>query len=228
MKREKVIQKVAECIHLIPCPHPIRVAIDGVDASGKTTFANELGLILEHTQRQIIRASVDSFHLPKQERYSKGKFSPVGFYNCSYNYQALIENLLKPLGPSGDRHFKTAVFDLLNDRPISPPTETAQPNAILLLDGIFLLRQELIPFWDFTIYLHTDFDQSFSRGVARDASLLGSEEQAARHYRMRYIPGQKLYQAEIHPRDKADILIDNSDVKTPRILKIFNKLIQSN
>ena len=227
MKRKTIIKKIAEFIHQFPCSHPLRVAIDGVDASGKTTFADELAAWLENTRRQIIRASVDDFHYPKKIRRSQGDLSPQGFFNSSFNYPALIRHLLEPLGPSGSLRFKPAAFNLQKDRSITPSTQTAQPDAILLLDGIFLLRPQLISFWDLTIYLHTDFDQSFSRGIARDAKLYGSEEEASRRYQARYIPGQKLYLAEVHPQDKADILIDNSNLDSPSILKISNKLIQS-
>ena len=227
MKRKLIVQKIAECIHRMPSMHPLRVGIDGVDASGKTSFADEIAAQLAHTQRQIIRASVDDFHQPREVRRMKGELSPHGFYSDSYNYAALTHHLLEPLGPTGDRHFKTAAFDLQNDRQINPPTQTAQRDAILLMDGIFLLRSEIFTFWDLTIYLDIDFSRSFSRGVARDAKLYGSKEKAARRYEKRYIPGQKLYHAEAHPHDRADILIDNNNLESPRVLRISNKLIQS-
>jgi len=228
MKRKIIVQKIAELIHQFPCSHPLRLAIDGVDASGKTTFADELAAGLKHTQRQIIRASVDNFHHSKKIRRAKGDLSPQGFYNDSFNYPALINHLLEPLGPLGNRRIKRSAFDLRKDQPLTPPTQTALPDAILLLDGIFLLRPELFSFWDLTIYLHADFDRSFSRGVARDTNLYGSKEEVSRRYQRRYIPGQKLYMAEAHPQDRADILIDNTHLDSPRILKISNKLLQSN
>jgi uridine kinase len=42
LNREELIAALAMQIAVVRRAHPIRVAIDGVDASGKTTLANEL------------------------------------------------------------------------------------------------------------------------------------------------------------------------------------------
>jgi len=41
------------------------VATDGVDGSGKTTFADALALPISRRGRAVIRASVDGFHNPR-------------------------------------------------------------------------------------------------------------------------------------------------------------------
>jgi uridine kinase len=46
----------------------VRVAIDGVDGAGKTTFANELAEVVGGLGRPVIRASVDGFHNPRVVR----------------------------------------------------------------------------------------------------------------------------------------------------------------
>ena len=89
----------------------------------------------------------------------------------------------------------------------------------MLIDGIFLLRPLLLPYWDLTIHLEVNFEKSRERGINRDAELLGSKEEALLRYQKRYIPGQKLYLREAHPLDKADILIDNCNLETPQLLR---------
>ena len=219
MRRKTLIQSLSKTIVSTPCPHPLRVAIDGVDAAGKTMLAEELARSLESQPRQVIRASVDGFHQPKAIRRQLGDLSPEGFYQDSYNYDALIENLLTPLGSDGSRQYRTAVFDVRSDRPVEIPLQTADPDAILLMDGIFLLRPRLLPFWDLTIFLKADFDTTFSRGTERDSAHLGSIEEAQRRYQERYIPGQQLYLERACPLDKADIVIDNNDLEHPIFLR---------
>jgi len=219
MKQKDLMHKIANFITEQPATSPLRVAVDGVDASGKTVYANELAVALASTQRQVIRASVDGFHLPKAVRRRKGSLSPEGFYRDSYNYPALIENLLNPLTPNGDRRFRTAVFDLQRDRPVQTPWQTAEKDAILIFDGIFLFREILLPYWDLKIYLHADFATTVKRGIARDHQLIGSREAAAHRYQQRYVPGQKIYLEEARPLDKADILIDNNILEEPEIIK---------
>lgn len=50
---------IASQMAAIARPHSVRVAIDGVDAAGKTTFADELAPRLTALGRPVIRASID-------------------------------------------------------------------------------------------------------------------------------------------------------------------------
>lgn len=219
LHRNAIIQTLTGMILGIYPRHPLRVAIDGVDAAGKTTLAEELALSIQSQPRQVIRASVDGFHQPKAIRRQAGDLSPEGFYRDSYHYTALIENLLAPLGPDGDCRYRTAVFDVRTDRPIDSPVQTAAADAILLMDGIFLLRPVLLPWWDLTIFLQVDFETTALRGIDRDSLIFGSREEAQQRYGERYIPGQKLYLDEARPMDKADIVLDNNDLSHQRFIR---------
>jgi uridine kinase len=55
-------------------PHPWRVGIDGVTASGKTTFADALG---ERVRAR--RVSIDAYHRPRPQEYYPDSFDFGGF-----------------------------------------------------------------------------------------------------------------------------------------------------
>jgi uridine kinase len=220
MERKGLIESLGEGIYRRNQSHPLRVAIDGIDAAGKTSLADELAKHLRKKDREIIRASVDDFHNPAQIRKSKGDLSPDGYYQDSFNYNALIRCLLTPLGPGGNRLYQEKVFDLDHNRPVKSPIKEASQDAILIIDGIFLLRPELSPFWDLSIYLDISFKNATHRGALRDAERIGSFAEAQRRYRDRYVPGQKLYHLEANPLDKADILIDNNTLEYPEFIKV--------
>ena len=227
MTREAILQSLANHILQIRPPHPLKVAIDGVDASGKTRLADELAEILKHKSREVIRASVDGFHNPKTIRRRKGELSPEGFYHDSYNYPALIQNLLLPLSPGGDRRYRTAVFDILNNQSVDTTPQTAAADAILLMDGIFLLRPKLIQYWDLKIFLQVEFSNSVRRGIARDTGVIGSAEVVTSRYGNRYVPGQRLYLREAKPQQAADIVIDNTRLDAPEIIKFPETFISN-
>src|SRR5437868_12528906 len=115
MPRQEVLQQLADIIISIKCWHPLRLAIDGIDAAGKTTLADELTPLIERQGRPVIRASIDGFHRPRQERYRRGHDSPEGYYEDSFDYAGLREVLLMPLEPHGNRHYRRAVFDVHAD-----------------------------------------------------------------------------------------------------------------
>jgi uridine kinase len=199
---------------------PVLAGIDGVDASGKTTLADKLAGHLEKSGRQIIRASIDGFHNPSSVRYRQGRESSDGYYRDSFNHELIIENLLRPLGTS-DLKFKEKVFDYRLDKEINIREQKAEKDAILIMDGIFLFRPELLHYWDIKIFLDAGFDVTLHRPIkrAKDRKDPDTEQDIIDLYNRRYIPGQKLYFQEASPQEKADIVIDNNDYNNPFIIR---------
>lgn len=213
--RTNLLKQISDTILTLPHQHVLRVGIDGVDGVGKTFFADELALLLATADRQIIRASVDSFHNPKSIRYRRGSTSPEGFFRDSYNYERLKEVLLAPLSPGGSGGYRTAIFDHRADAFVSAPEEWASPNAILVFDGIFLHRPELRAYWDFSIFLDVGFDISIPRGAQRGE---GSPDPEAPENN-RYVEGQRIYLRECRPRQQATITINNEDLAVPYVVE---------
>ena len=210
MQRPQLLENLTGRIAEIRLPHPVRVAIDGVDAAGKTTLAEELVPLLQAHGRPVIRASIDGFHNPAHIRYQRGPTSPEGYYRDSFNYEALTELLLSPLGPDGTRRYWSAAFNHRTDSEVQISLETAEPHAVLIFDGVFLLRQELRGHWDFTIFVEAAFEVTLERAMQRDRSLFGSPEEVRRRYEQRYIPGQRLYFEECQPKERAMLTVDNN------------------
>lgn len=196
-------------------PHPVRVALDGVDAAGKTTLAEELVTPIQACGRPVIRASIDGFHHPAHWRYRRGATSPEGYYHDSFNYPALIACLLAPLGRGGSRRNRTAVFDFRTDAAVPCPPRVAEAHAVLLFDGVFLLRQELQGYWDYTIFVDAAFTVTLARAQQRDLALFGTVAEVTKRYEQRYIPGQQLYLEACCPRQCADLVVENNDPGQP-------------
>lgn len=217
----EIYGQLANLVCSIECPHPVRVAIDGVDAAGKTFLADALAPMIARHGRPVIRASVDGFHNPRKVRYQQGAHSPEGYYRDSFNYKVLQRDLLIPLGPGGDRKYRRAAFNLAEDVPIHEAWCETSPNAILLFDGVFLLRPELIQYWDFSIFVEVDFSVSVPRAVLRDVLASGRKwdtNTRRAHYERRYVPGQQLYFSEARPREQASIIMENNDYRNPSIV----------
>ena len=218
MTQKELLKHLVEVILEIKRHHPIRVCIDGVDASGKTTIADLLAVELrEH--KPVIRVSIDGFHNPKEIRYEKGRNSPLGYYMDTTNYESIINNVLGPLGPNGNLEYKTKIFNFIENSEVNAPIQKAKQDSILIMDGVFLLRPELIDYWDLKIFIDVDFKITLKRATKRDGYYLGEKEEIIEKYELRYIPGQKIYFEKVSPQEKADIVIDNSDFENPIITK---------
>ena len=129
MKRVQLLDALAHRIASIERPHPIRVAIDGVDAAGKMRLAEDLGTPLQACSRPVIRASIDGFHHPAHRWYQRGSASPEGYYRDSFNYPALIASLLAPLGPGGSRWYRAAVCDVHMDAARADPSRRGREHC---------------------------------------------------------------------------------------------------
>jgi uridine kinase len=216
--RANVIEQLAASIGALRLSHPTRVAIDGVDGSGKTTLADELVAPVRRLNRAVIRASVDGFHNPRAVRYRRGADSPEGYFLDSFDYATLKRELLDPLGPDGHAKFRTAAYDYRVDRRVESPLQAAARDAVLLFDGVFLACPELQASWDLKVWLDVPFEITVERAIARDVRNGGDAAVTRGKYERRYVPGQQLYLAQCRPRERADIVVDNSDLEHPKVV----------
>lgn len=209
MTRERLIAEVAG--RLPETPASVRVAVDGVDGVGKTTFAAELAGALRSLGRPVVQVSADGFHQVRAVRHRRGARSPEGFWLDSYDHPALIENVLEPFGPGGSRRYRSAVHDVRTDEILDLPWSTAPAGTVLVLDGLFLHRDELAGYWDFSVFLTAPFGVTAARMARRD----GTNPDPEHPDMARYVQGQRLYFAACRPWTRADLVIDNSDVHRP-------------
>lgn len=218
MRYPQLCTYLADRIVTVDLGHAVRVAIDGPDCAGKSTLADAVAAELR-SHRPVVRLSIDDFHHPAATRRRRGELSPDGYYHDSFNLAAIVDEVLQSLGPDGNGSFCPALFDYRRDEYIETPPVPADSGAIILFDGVFLLRPELRRHWDLSIYLDVDPDESLRRALIRDLELFGSSEDVETRYRRRYLPGQALYRRDANPREVCDILINMNVAAHPALIR---------
>ena len=165
---------------------PVRLGIDGADGAGKTRFADDLAVALRERGRPVVRIGVDDFLFPPEHRYRRGRHDPEGFFLDSFDLDA----------------FRAAVPDPAAD-------------VVVLVDGLFLQRDELAGFFDRVVFLDVPFAVTAARMAIRDGTPADPD-----HPRMRrYVEGQRIYFRRCRPRERADVVIEHSDPLAPRITR---------
>lgn len=201
--------------HLIarrPPGRPLVVGINGMAGSGKTTLAGALAAVLERKGVESCRVSVDDFHNPKRQRYRRGETSPEGYYHDSIDYRTFAESALRPVFEA-ERfpvRCQTKLLDLERDERDLRFSELPA-RGILLAEGVFLFRPELLRYLHLRLYLQAEVEVILGRVRRRDLATLGSAEAVERRYREKYLPGERLYLAEVAPESLADVLVDGNE-----------------
>ncbi len=121
--------------------------------------------------------------------------------------------------------YRTASFDEPTDQPVDEPGQLVAGHEILVFDGIFLCRPELVGYWDYVIFLEGQARVDLERlgYVMADAPTGGPElvDHVLQWVRRidRYSSGMRYYLDQVDPRARADLVIDNNDVAHPTIVE---------
>ena len=185
---------------------PALVAVDGVDGSGKTTFASRLAAAYEAAGRRARVVHLDDFLNPRAKRYRRGRHSPEGFYLDTYDLEGFDRWVLTPLGSNGDGRVKVRLFDHRRDAPTDDAPVAICPGSVVIVEGMFLHRPELAGRWDVSVFLSVPFAVSVARMAARD----GSSADPAHPSLRRYVEGQRMYLAACRPEARATFVLDNT------------------
>lgn len=129
------------------------VAIDGPLRSGKTRFADDLAAVLRERGHRVFRASMEGFHRSREAQGDFGEDTPARYYRYGFDESALRRVLVEPFRMGGSTAFVTRVFDPGRDAWVEPKWLTGPADAILVIDGRFVLRSRLSDLWDFRIAL---------------------------------------------------------------------------
>lgn len=85
-----------------------------------------------------------------------------------------------------------------------------------MLDGLFLHRDELHENWDLSVLLEVPFTVTAQRMAARD----GTNPDPGHPSMRRYVEAQKTYFHTCSPARRANIIIDNTDWRSPSVVGV--------
>jgi uridine kinase len=215
VSREELLVALSARILALP-DGPRAVALTGMSCSGKTTLAGELATVVAGAGRPVVPVAYDDFHHPRERRHRQGRTSAAGYLEDSFDAAALRRLVLEPVS-AGVGSIVAASYDLADDRPVDPEPVPLPPDAVVLVDGSFLLVPALADCWDLALMVVADPARVLERALVRDADL-GSPEQVRELYLRRYAAAEALHQERDAPWSRADMVVDLSDPTVPALL----------
>lgn len=200
-----------EIVAFVPeSERPVLVAVDGADGSGKTWFADDLAAALRAASRDVVRASVDDFHHPREHRHGAGR-SGETVWERSFDYRTLRRELIDPWRRGAGTSYVARWHDLASDALVDEARLEVPAAAVLVVDGIFLQRPEVYDAWDLTVWLDVADAERVRRMAARD----GVPDDPAHPDQSRYLEAQRIYRDLCDPVGLADLVVDNADPERP-------------
>lgn len=196
---------------------PVRLAINGIEGTGKTHFAEAFVKHLNCHGMNAVHVSIDGFHCNKELRYRQGRDSAKGYYEDSYDEAAFVAHVLL-LSQQTPAQYIEATYDLMTDRYLDYLPKTLTDDSVIVTEGCYLFKPVFNPYWDFRVYLKTDFETALERGALRDQALLGGYEKAKDKFKRRYHAASKHYISEVKPEQYADLIIDMTDFEDLKIV----------
>ena len=183
------------------------VALSGIDGSGKGYTAGLLRQALESQGTHTALLHADDWLRPPRQRFGSPP-SARHFYENAFSFDAMFAEVVTPLRRDG--HIDTTVT-LGGQSGLLRRTTYRFPDVdVVLLEGIFLLRRELLPSYDRTIWIDCTFATALERALQRNQEGL-SPEQLEHEYRNIYFPAQHHHAIRDAPRERAGIVVLNDD-----------------
>ncbi len=93
---------------------------------------------------------------------------------------------------------------------VSPEAFTFEGPGVLIIEGVFLFRKELRPYFDLKFWLDVSFETATERVVnrARDRRH-GDADAIKRRYEQRYFAAQRFHLERDNPIEAADMIVAN-------------------
>ncbi len=179
---------------------PLVLAIAGCSGSGKTTLARELATQLDATLFPLDLYYRDLSQFPLDSRHKRNFDHPD-----SLESELIIEHVR---GLANGQTVQRPVYDFKTHSRVASAFDTIVPQAVVIVEGILALHfAELLPFYDFSVYVNAPNEICLKRRIYRDMIERGRTEQSVRE------------QFEVTARPMADLYVVPSAARASLIVE---------
>lgn len=195
-----------------PAHRATLVAVSGIDGCGKGHVAARLDEALRRRGLRVAAINLDGWLNLPPVRFG-GPDPGAHFYRHAIRFEEMFRRLILPLRERRTIRLEAALVE---------ETATAYHRHtydfddvdVIIVEGIFLLRRELVAHYDVSIWIECEFETALARAVARGQEGLPADETVTA-YRTIYFPAQEIHLAADDPRTAATLVLDNEALDEP-------------
>jgi len=193
----------------VPEHRSLLVGLSGIDGSGKGFIAKHIVARLPQRSGSAVNLSVDDWLNLPQKRFNPD--NPADhFYRFAIRFNEMFNGLILPLR---DKRTHRVVADVAEEtsNQFKQKAFAFFDVSIIVLEGIFLFKQEFRRHFDLSIWVDCSFETALARAIERAQEGLPPAD-TIRAYETIYFPAQRLHAARDNPRATADLIINNDPV----------------
>lgn len=186
------------------------VAISGIEGGGKRELAAKTAELLRtHGVRVALLHGAD-WESQKDIRFNVMS-SPEEYYLNAYRYDEMFEELILPLKLFSSLTKKITLDDVMSPRTIEYDFTDID---IIIIEGVYLLQEAYIDFYDYTCWMENDFDTAYLNLTSR-VNVEESQESLVNIFELLIKPAAQYHIYTDHPEGVADSVFINEN--TPNI-----------
>ena len=191
---------------LRPRRSAVLVAISGMDGSGKTHLTRLLAEQLDRSGVRVAPIGIDPWQHPQTIRF--GSFDPgAHFYRHAIRFDELFAQVIDPL--VANRSLELETRGIRTDVDVWEPLVYVHHDVeVVLLEGIFLFRRDLVHRYDLRIWVDCSLETALRRALERNVENRPVEALRADYDRI-YHAAQRIHFDLDDPWASSDLLLDN-------------------
>lgn len=202
-----------------PPARPLVIAIAGCSGSGKTTLARELANQLDATLFPLDLYYRDLSQFPLDTRHKKNFDHPD-----SLESELIIEHVR---ALARGETIQRPVYDFKTHSRIAGSFDSIIPKGVVIVEGILALHfDELVPLYDFSIYVNAPNEICLKRRIYRDMLERGRTEQSVREqFEATAKPMADLY--VVPSAARASLIVEGTDSLDWSVEQVLQNLNQA-
>lgn len=175
------------------------IGVDGLSRAGKTTVVAEIRQMLIEDEQNVCVFHIDDHIVERKKRYDTGFPQWHEYYNFQWDVGHLQKELFERLRNA--REINLPFYDSERDETANK-TVVIPSGCIVIIEGVFLQREEWRHFFDFVVYLDCSRETRFQRETAR------TQEQIEK-FNTRYWKAEDHYLETVRPLSNAHMIISS-------------------
>lgn len=203
---DEVVNRIIDRCAEVPENRSLLVGISGIDGCGKGYLAVQIEARLAQYAVTSAVINVDGWLNLPDKRFDRD--APAErFYQGAIRFDEFFSDLVIPLR---DRRSVHLIADFVEEtaRQYRKHTYNIKDVDVILVEGIFLFKQAYRSLFDLAIWVDCSFATALVRALQRAQEGLPPAETITA-YETIYFPAQRIHFDQDHPRESADLILDN-------------------